>query len=428
MKKPKYILNHSKLKYFYLLTLISVWLLGVKYADKASFESLNSLHLSSEVPADVRARNVGQGDVPSYSSLFSQVQYKTNDFNPFAFANETGKQYEVQLELLRSEWVTLPNGQSQNLYAGDVVSVTVPSFIMNSNMDPASADLNQIVKYLNNSQGIPTPFGGFRNEVEIVESRDEKILGQPIQLRLANLSKAKTIKIRSIERAEEDDVIEESEGKIGCEDGKCGAKNNSFDGFASLLQKLSGENVDSMEDVMSSHLELSDVKRLLWAVKKGYSAKDGKYRNTGRTFRVKDGVISSSKQKCARGVKEALLAAGAVKNYLAPDKAKNLGPALVKEGFVNMLDYKNSTIKSPYDAPLGSVLVYKGGASGHTEIKTEKGFISDYFSPNARTGSAKNGMHGKGRILIGVYVKETPASAAWLAMQPKKDKRYGKNS
>jgi hypothetical protein len=71
------------------------------------------------------------------------------------------------------------------------------------------------------------------------------------------------------------------------------------------------------------------------------------------------------------------------------------------------------SIKSPYDAPPGAVLVYgaapgatdKNSKYGHIEVRTRDGFASDYFSPNARTGAAENGMEGRGRVLIGVYTK-----------------------
>jgi len=92
---------------------------------------------------------------------------------------------------------------------------------------------------------------------------------------------------------------------------------------------------------------------------------------------------------------------------------------------VNLLktSYRNH-IKTPYDAPVGSVLVYEGyGAkkggdrgykSGNIEIRTEKGFISDYYSETARTGATSA---GRSRRLIGVYIKPSKEIKNYLAVQ-----------
>jgi LysM repeat protein len=118
-------------------------------------------------------------------------------------------------------------------------------------------------------------------------------------------------------------------------------------------------------------------------------------------------------KKCYAWVKDALLSGGATSRRLEGVPAKEAGAELKSQGFVNVLGKPGYNIKSPYDAPKGAVLVYgaapgatDGAAKwGHIEIRTNNGFASDYASKNARTGPAANGLSGKNRVLIGVYIK-----------------------
>ena len=124
-------------------------------------------------------------------------------------------------------------------------------------------------------------------------------------------------------------------------------------------------------------------------------------------------ALPRSSSYCYRYVKQALQRSGAVADYLPGTAASGAGPALERRGFVNVLGRPGSGIRSPYDAPKGAVLVYAAapGATdrnaryGHIEIRTGDGFASDYHSARARTGPAANGLDGRGRVLIGVYVK-----------------------
>ncbi len=126
---------------------------------------------------------------------------------------------------------------------------------------------------------------------------------------------------------------------------------------------------------------------------------------------------SRSQGLCYRYVKQALQASGAVNTYLAGGSAIQAGPQLERQGYVNLLNRPGFQIRSAYDAPVGAVLVYSGGQHGHIEIRTRNGFASDFASPNARTGAAENGLSGRGRTLVGVYVLpaagglRTPANA-----------------
>ncbi len=85
-----------------------------------------------------------------------------------------------------------------------------------------------------------------------------------------------------------------------------------------------------------------------------------------------------SKGLCWRYVKQALLAAGAIKSYPKSAYAAQAGEELVRSfGFTRL------SIRNPYSAPLGAVLVYANGRAGHVEIRTRSGFASDYHSNNA---------------------------------------------
>jgi hypothetical protein len=97
-----------------------------------------------------------------------------------------------------------------------------------------------------------------------------------------------------------------------------------------------------------------------------------------------------SLSKCWRFVKEALVAAGVVKSRPQTTLAKQAGQELVKN-----YGFKKLPVSDPYQAPVGSVLVYGAkSAAGHVEIRTEDGFVSDFRS--------KTPSH---RPLIGVFAK-----------------------
>jgi hypothetical protein len=97
-----------------------------------------------------------------------------------------------------------------------------------------------------------------------------------------------------------------------------------------------------------------------------------------------------SRSMCWRYVKEALLASGVIdsrpKSEFARDAAQDL---------VSNYGFKKLSVRDPFAAPIGSVLVYGTSRSvGHVEIRTKDGFVSDFRSPTP--------SH---RPLIGVYAK-----------------------
>jgi hypothetical protein len=97
-----------------------------------------------------------------------------------------------------------------------------------------------------------------------------------------------------------------------------------------------------------------------------------------------------SRRQCWHYVKEALLASGVIRSRPTTAYAKQAGQELV-----NNFGFKKLAVSDPYQAPIGSVLVYDANrAAGHVEIRTKDGFVSDFRS---KTPSR--------RPLLGVFVK-----------------------
>lgn len=96
-----------------------------------------------------------------------------------------------------------------------------------------------------------------------------------------------------------------------------------------------------------------------------------------------------STSRCWRYVKDALLAANIVETRPVTGYAKQAAAELTQNhGFQKIRE------RNPYKAPLGSVIVYGGRGAGHVEIRTTKGFVSDFVS-----------MKPSSRPLIGIYIK-----------------------
>jgi hypothetical protein len=87
-----------------------------------------------------------------------------------------------------------------------------------------------------------------------------------------------------------------------------------------------------------------------------------------------------SKSRCWRYVKQALVAAGVVDSYPKTALAKQAGDELVRD-----YGFKKLSIRDPYAAPVGAVLVYYKGKRrpGHVEMRTKDGFVSDFKTKDA---------------------------------------------
>ena len=97
-----------------------------------------------------------------------------------------------------------------------------------------------------------------------------------------------------------------------------------------------------------------------------------------------------SRSMCWHYVKEALLASGVIDSRPKSAYAKEAAQDLVSN-----YGFKKLSVKDPFAAPVGAVLVYGANrAAGHVEIRTRDGFVSDFRS---KTPSR--------RPLLGVYAK-----------------------
>lgn len=88
---------------------------------------------------------------------------------------------------------------------------------------------------------------------------------------------------------------------------------------------------------------------------------------------AQDRANAHSRAQCWHSVKEALVAAGAIDSYPQSAYAYEAGEELSR-----VYGFKKLSVRDPYAAPLGAVLVY--GGRGHVEIRTKDGFASDYYS------------------------------------------------
>ena len=94
-------------------------------------------------------------------------------------------------------------------------------------------------------------------------------------------------------------------------------------------------------------------------------------------------------KQCWHYVKEALLAAGVIHSYPKTADAREAGNELVK-----YYGFRKLSVRDPYQAPIGAVLVYGDKNHEHVEIRTKDGFVSDYHS-KFRCGYPLLAVYGK---------------------------------
>ena len=94
---------------------------------------------------------------------------------------------------------------------------------------------------------------------------------------------------------------------------------------------------------------------------------------------------------CWAYVKNALLAANVVSSRPTTPYARQAGEELERH-----FGFKKIRESDPRRAPVGAVVVYGGGDAGHVEMRTERGFVSDFFSTTPYP-----------RPVLGIYVKQS---------------------
>lgn len=84
-----------------------------------------------------------------------------------------------------------------------------------------------------------------------------------------------------------------------------------------------------------------------------------------------------SRARCWRYVKEALVASGVITSYPKTNYASEAGEELVRN-----YGFKRLPVRDQFAAPVGAVLVFGHGSTGHVVIRTKTGFVSDYWTKN----------------------------------------------
>lgn len=110
-------------------------------------------------------------------------------------------------------------------------------------------------------------------------------------------------------------------------------------------------------------------------------------------------LATSSIGRCLMYVKFGLVSGGFMR-YPGTRHAKDFGPVLRNSGFTNLMDTPGFEEITPENAPAGAVIVYRGGESGHIEVKMDDGkYGSDFVSSSPISARTSR------RVPIGIYVK-----------------------
>lgn len=421
MMQRNRLLNIFKSKYFYLITLLSVWLLVQVFFFGVEKVPDRSLQLSSSTTVSAIAATLPSNGLEEASPSY----------------------YDLHLKLLSDTVVShvVENAESQpefktvTLRKNSVVAVTVPSSLFGSvdptRLSPSQIHLNDILSKLDSVKSDP-PYNS-RQEVTVIETprRDKALRGETVRVDLRSLANKRVISFKKVEIVEDVDYGEGDEesdtspvvsndqktnGTIPCLSSAClqpTLPKNSFDIIEMARNLL--PKTKTLEEILADYDKSTQVKELLNAAATGYKAVRRK--TGGKSYPV-DGKVNRSIGACFNGVKALLSKAGWIDSPadLPEEHAKNAGTHLKKNGFVNLLENPEfaKKITNINEVPVGSVLVYEGHGgnrgkkrdpgynSGHIEVKTRQGYMSDYFSPNPRTDGP---LTGKYRKLIGVYIK-----------------------
>ena len=71
------------------------------------------------------------------------------------------------------------------------------------------------------------------------------------------------------------------------------------------------------------------------------------------------------------------MASGVIKSYPKTNYASQAGEELVRD-----YGFKLLPVRDQFAAPVGAVLVFGHGSTGHVVIRTKTGFVSDYWTRN----------------------------------------------
>jgi hypothetical protein len=109
------------------------------------------------------------------------------------------------------------------------------------------------------------------------------------------------------------------------------------------------------------------------------------HKTWGRGVKSRFGLCGPGK-RCTHYVKDILIGLGCI----SKDKRPGNVSASSSVAPLKKLGFKVTGNLDPCKARIGSVIVYEGPGNGHMEIKTPKGYLSDYLSLEPRTAGVED--------------------------------------
>ncbi len=177
--------------------------------------------------------------------------------------------------------------------------------------------------------------------------------------------------------------------------GTLGSDYNSY--LEQLLQDRNAaiiHNRNIMDQAIAQYSNSDEVSRMWTRLNNRFTTRLNRSRRP-----VGSKPAGTSIGRCLMYVKFGLVSGGFM-SYPGTRHAKDFGPVLRNSGFTNLMDTPGFEDITPEDAPPGAVIVYRGGDSGHIEVKMEDGrYGSDFVSTTAISQRTSR------RVPIGIYVK-----------------------
>lgn len=153
-------------------------------------------------------------------------------------------------------------------------------------------------------------------------------------------------------------------------------------------------NKNLLEQAIKQYSESEEVKKMNQKLEDNFTAHYNKSRR-----KIGSKGKSRSVGRCLMYAKLALVSGEFFSQYPSQMHAKDFGPHLTRAGFTNLMNTPGYEEITPETAPAGAVIVYKGGTSGHIEMKMpDGGYGSDHWN-DVPISDYLN------RTPIGIYVK-----------------------
>lgn len=178
--------------------------------------------------------------------------------------------------------------------------------------------------------------------------------------------------------------------------GSLGSEYNTY--IENLLQNRNAaieHNQNLMQQAIQQYSSSNDVSRMWARLNQNLTV-----HYNSRRRRIGSKSRGASVGRCLMYVKMSMLSGNFFNNYPSQLHARDFGSNLSRAGFTNLMETPGFEEIDPENAPAGSIIVYRGGDSGHIEVKTEDGrYMSDFVSSTPISSRTNR------RVPIGIYVK-----------------------